>query len=437
MRQLILFALAATLAPGCAARANKQAVATVDGRDITLAELGAALPHSMDTTAAGDSIRRAVLNGLVEKALFVQEAEREGLEKDIQYSLELEKKGFVTQELYNSVVAAGGRFSETELQNAYKMLENEVHVRVIAVKDEAMLGTVQAELARGVPFESVAVRYSTHASSRVGGDLGFIPLLVVEEPLRSKVLPLQPGGMTEPIFFDNAWQIVQLVERRLADPPPPPLGEFRQELEMRLKQMRRRELANSFLSDLRSRLEFNPAGLDIMCRPLDSISEADKEVWVAIKDKQKYVKVGRLLHLVARFPAALDTAMRKYTVRRTVEEDLLYEEALEKKLDELPDVKAKLERKRQDLLYQALYKREVTDKVQVSDAAVAQYRAENQSNFVGADPAAVDGMIRFRLQSQARDSLLAALKERLRGAAKVKIDDRLLAKAMPGDRRQD
>jgi hypothetical protein len=129
--------------------------------------------------------------------------------------------------------------------------------------------------------------------------------------------------------------------------------------------------------------------------------------------------------------------MKKYTVQRTVEEDLLYEEALEKRLDELPEVKAKLERKRADLLYQALYKREVTDRVQVSDAAVAQYRAENQANFVGADPAAVDGMIRFRLQSQARDSLLAALKERLRGAAKVKIDDRLLAKAMPGERRKD
>jgi peptidyl-prolyl cis-trans isomerase C len=431
MRQLIIIALAAVLSAGCVARTGKQAVATVNGEAITLEDMGRALPRSMDTTAAGDSLRAQVLDALVLKELFVQEAVRQGLEKDIQYALELEKKGIVTQELYNSVVAPGNRFSDTELQNAYKLLENEVHVRVIAVPTESLLGVVQAELGQGIPFESVAVRRSIHRSAPVGGNLGFTTLFAVEEPLRSRLIPLEPGGRTEPVWYDNMWHVVEMLERRPADPPPPPLGEFRQELEMRLKQMRRRELANSFLADLRSRLEFNPVGLDIMCRPLESISEADKEVWVAIKDKQKYVKVARLLHLVNRFPAALDTAMKKYTVRRTVEEDLLYEEALEKKLDGLAEVKAKLEQKRADLLYQALYKREVTDAVRVSDEAIAAYFAENRGNFVNSDPAAVDGMIRFRLQAVQRDSLMAALKERLRAEAKVKIDDRMLKKTMP------
>lgn len=431
MRHLTIIALAAILAAGCAARTGRQAVATVNGEAITLEELGRVLPRSMDTTAAGDSLRRQALDALVLKELFVQEAVRLGLEPDIQYALELEKKGIVTQELYNSVVAPGNRFSETELQNAYKLLENEVHVRVIAVPTESLARVVQAELAQGIPFESVAVRRSTHRSAPVGGDLGFTTLFVVEEPLRSRLIGLQPGGRSEPVWYDNSWQVAELLERRPADPPPPPLGEFRQELEMRLKQVRRRELANSFLADLRSRLEFNPVGMDIMCRPLESISEADKEVWVAIKDKQKYVKVARLLHLVNRFPAALDTAMKKYTVRRTVEEDLLYEEALEKKLDGLAEVKAKLEQKRADLLYQALYKREVTEAVRVSDEAVAAYFAENRGNFVNSDPAAVDGMIRFRLQAAQRDSLMAALKERLRAGAKVKIDDRMLKKAKP------
>ncbi len=434
MRLLIVMAAALAVLGGCAARPGSRAVAIVNGRPITVEDLSRALPFSTDTTAAGDSVRRAVLDALVLKELFVQEAERAGLERDIEYQYELEKKGIVTQELYNSIVAPGNRLGEAELQNAYRMLQTELHLQVIAVKSDSLLRVVQAELAHGAPFESVAARRSTHVSARAGGDLGFIPLLAVEEPLRSRVIPLEPGQMTEPTWFDNAWQIVRLLERRPADPPPPPLGELRQELEMRLKQMRRRELANKFLADLRARLEFNPAGLDIMCKPLDSITEADKEVWVAIKDKQKYVKVGRLLHIAARFTPALDTAMKKYTVRREVEEDLLYEEALDKGLAETPEVKEKLARKRADLLYQALYKRAVTDAVSVTDEAVAAYYEQNRGNFVDADPAAVSGMIRYRLQAEMRDSLFSALKDRLRAAANVKIDDRLIRQARPAGR---
>lgn len=428
----MLCGAALAVVAGCAARPTEPAVARVNGRPITLAALADALPRSMDTSAAGDSVRRAVLDGLVVKELFVQEAERRGLDSVIALALEREKKAIVTQELYNSVVAPGNTLSEGELQNAYRLLENEVSLRVIAVKSESLARVVQTRLAHGVPFETLAVQYSTHVSARQGGNLGFMPLLVVEEPLRSKVMPLEPGRWTEPVFFDNAWQIVQLVARRAADPPPPPLGEIRQELEWRLKQLRRRELANGFLSELRARLEFNPAGLDIMCKPADSITAAELEVPVAIKDKKKYVKVGRLMHLVRRFPPALDTAMKKYTVRREVEEDLLYEQALERGLDQSERVRAALQRQRADLLYQELYRREVSERVNVTDADVAAYHAENRDNFVDADPAAVSGMIRYRLQAAQRDSLYRDLIARLRSAADISIDERLLRRAVPG-----
>ena len=205
-------------------------------------------------------------------------------------------------------------------------------------------------------------------------NLGFITYVVDLEQLviadRARFdYPLWPP----PVLVDNGWQILLLVETR-PNEQAPPLGEFRQELEMRLKQQRRRELAQRFLADLRARLEYNPQGLEILkTRPVDSITDAEKEVPVAVKDGTKYVKVLRLLKVAARFPPDLDTAMKTYAVKREIEEDLIYQEALGRKLDRKPEVREQLARKRDDLLYQALFKKEVSDSLSVTNGDVFAY----------------------------------------------------------------
>ncbi|MBM3323762.1 hypothetical protein FJY69_09845, partial [candidate division WOR-3 bacterium] len=283
------------------------------------------------------------------------------------------------------------------------------------------------EFRAGVPFETLAVRNSTHPSGPSGGDMGFVPLFHIDEPVRSIVLGLKPGQLSEPIRTGDEYQLVLLSETRPNEKPIPPLGEFRQELEFRLKQQRRRDLANEFLTELRSRLEFNPEGLAILCRPPESITEAEREIPVAVKDGTKYVKVGRLLHVAARFPPALDTAMRHYTIKREVEEDLLYEEARSRGLDKKPDVTRALERRRADLLYQALYKQEVADRAQVTDQAVFDYWRANRDKFPNPDSSVVVGLVRNRLQTELRESLLRERLAELRAQARIKVNERLLA----------
>jgi len=412
----------------CAGRPGGQVVAVVDGEAITAATVAAMLPSNLDSLRA-DTVKKQVLDGIITRKLFAQEAKREGMDKskDVDYQVELEQKALVNQRLYDTITAPGSVVTEMALQSAYKLLQNESHLRLISVPDESLARRLSAELDQGAVFETLAVKYSKHPSAAKAGDVGFVPLLAIDEPLRTRVMVLQPGQHTQPTPVDNAWQIVTLVETRPANPAPPPLAEYRQQLEYRLKQQQRREIANQYLVDLRARLTYNPAGLDVLCKPVDSITETDKEIAVAYKDKARYVKVARLLPVAARFPAVLDTAMKKYSIRRAIEEDLIYDDALHRGLDKLPDVKVRLAAKREDVLYKALFKKEITDKLTVSDADVMDYFRQNRQNFTSPDSNKVASMIRSRLLSERREARMQEYVAGLKAKAKITINQAALA----------
>jgi hypothetical protein len=426
MRYIFIPILAVLTLMACAGRSDRQTMAVVNGAAITAADVAAMLPENLDSLRA-DTVKKQVLDGIITRKLFAQEAKREGMEKDAEYQVELEQKALVNQRLYDTITAAGNEVTEMAVQSAYKLLQTEAHLRLISVPDESLARRLSAELDQGAVFESLAVKYSKHASAAKAGDVGFMPLLYVEEPLRTRVMVLKPGQHTQPTPLDNAWQIAMLVETRPANPGPPPLGEFRQQLEYQLKQQQRRAIANQYLADLRARLTYNPAGLDIMCKPVDSITEAEKGVAVAYKDKAQFVKVARLLSVAARFPAMLDTTMKKYAVRRAIEEDLMYDDALRRGLDKAPDIVRQLAAKREDVLYKALFKKEITDKLVVSDADVMDYFQQNRQNFTSPDSNKVANMIRSRLLTERRDARMQEYVAGLKAKAKITINQAALA----------
>jgi peptidyl-prolyl cis-trans isomerase C len=426
MRHLFVSILAVLTLLACAGAPGRRAVAVVNGEAITAADIASMLPENLDSLRA-DTVKKQVLDGIITRKLFAQEAKREGMEKDAEYEVELEQKALVNQRLYDTITASGNQVTEMALQTAYKMLQTEPHLRLISVPDESLARRLAAELDKGAVFESLAVKYSKHPTAAKGGDVGFRPLLFLDEPLRTRVMVLKPGQHTQPTQQDNAWQIALLVETRSANPPPPPLGEYRQELEYRLKQQQRREIANQYLAELRARLTYNTAGLDILCKPIDSITAADKEVAVAYKDEARFVKVARLLNVAARFPAMLDTMMKKYAIRRAIEEDLIYDDALHRGLDKLPDISSRLAAKREDVLYRALLKKEISDKLVVSDADVMDYFRQNRQNFASPDSNQVANMIRSRLLNERRDARMQEYLAGLKAKAKITIDQAALA----------
>ena len=429
MKALSYLVLFAAFLLSCGGNADSKPVATVNGDVITVKQLAAALPMNLDTAAQGDSIRTRTLDNMITKRLFVQEALRLGLDSGLSNQLELLQKGEVTQKLYDTITAPASKASDADLKRARDLLMNEAHVQMIVVKSETAASRVLTELEQGAPFETLAVHNSTHSSAVKGGDLGFIPEFYIEEPMRSAVLVLKPGEHTKSVKTDQTWQIMKLVETRPASPVPPAITDpdFRDQLEGRVKMQRRRELANAYLAEMRARIEYNEPGVQIlMTKPVDSMTEADKDVAVAIKDKKQYVKVSRLLKVAAAFTPGLDTTMKRYGIQREIEDDLLYEDGLARGLDKSPDVKERMARSREDQLYRALFQQEISSKVNVTDADILAYHAQNKDKFVEKDLAKATPYIRNVLMQQQRDTAYKAYVDGLRAKAKITIDEKLL-----------
>lgn len=435
MRIPLLALLIGLLLAGC--DESQRPVATVNGEVITAAALARRLPPNLDTTAKAESIKLATLNSLIDKRLLIQEALRRGLEKNIEYQLELDKKFLVLQRLYDAVTEAARRPTDAELRQAYELLKTEAHLRLITVATESLAKLVSAELAAGAPFESVAARYSSHPSADAGGDIGFVSPFYLDEQLRGLVGKLKDGERTQPVKVADGWQIVQVLERRQASPAPPSLDDkdFREQLRARLAQQRRRAVAEKYLADMRARITYNEPGVQIlMFRPVDSLSEEEKAVPVAIKDGKKYVKVERLLRVARGFPVQLDTALKRYAIRREIEEDLMYEDGLKRGLDKLPRVAAELAERRDDLLYQLVYQQEVADRACVTDEEIRQYYDANRQKYVEPDFERLKSLIRNELE---RERVTARQKEyfaELRSQAKITIDEKALRSVRPAPR---
>lgn len=396
---LLSLTLAASALVSCVRRPEEQVVCRVNGWPITASELAAALPYAPDSLLGEEGTKRRVLNDLVIRELIIREAEKRGLDKDIAYQMELDKKKLLIQELYNSVVAPGDRLTELELAAAYRMLQSESHMQIIAVAEESLARRLWSELAAGVPFETLAVRFSQHPSAPAGGDIGFLPELALEEPARSAVLALSPGQWTRPVKSGDEYRIVRVLERRPADPAPPPYQEMKRELSINIRRQQRRRLADEYVARLRSRLQYNERGLDILCKPVDSILPEEMEEWVAIRDSAKYVKVSRLLGLARRFPASLDTAMRKYAIRREIEDDLMYDDARQRGLDRGAEIRRQLEARRRTLLYQELYRREVVAAAESSEQQAGEVEARHKKF---ADSLLADAQVRVNKAALAR-----------------------------------
>jgi hypothetical protein len=118
MRHLFVPILAVLALVACAGSPSRQVVAVVNGEKITTADVEAMLPLNLDSLRA-DTVKKQVLDGIIARKLFAQEAKREGMEKDAEYQVELEQKALVNQRLYDTITAPGNRLTETELQDAY------------------------------------------------------------------------------------------------------------------------------------------------------------------------------------------------------------------------------------------------------------------------------------------------------------------------------
>jgi peptidyl-prolyl cis-trans isomerase C len=235
--RLTIFAFAATLLGGVAALAQGTAapatadpvIAKVNGQEIHLSEIKEAaqsLPENLRGMPT-QTLYPMLLDQLIDGRALVAEAHKSGLDKDpaVQRLVTAaEDRALQTAVLSKEV---GPSVTDEAVRARYdqdvagKGGEEEVHARHILVDSEADAKKIIGELKGGADFVALAKKYSKDPSgAQQGGDLGFFKKDEMVPEFANAAFAVQAGQVSPvPVHSQFGWHVIQLVERRKAEPP--------------------------------------------------------------------------------------------------------------------------------------------------------------------------------------------------------------------------
>ena len=219
------------------AEAHDTVVATVNGTDITGADLraaAAALPQQFQALPPDQ-----LLEGLVEQLVRQQAViDADGEETpEIAAQVDALRRNLVAQAAVEAHLADA--VSEEEIQAAYEAATEdfepapEYRASHILVETEEEAQAVAAELEGGADFAELARERSTGPTGPRGGDLGWFGEGQMVPEFEEAVKALEPGAVSAPVQTQFGWHVIQLAEIR--DSTPPAIEEVRGGLEETLR----------------------------------------------------------------------------------------------------------------------------------------------------------------------------------------------------------
>jgi peptidyl-prolyl cis-trans isomerase C len=238
------------------AQAADTNVATVNGKPIKQSLVDYI---SKDATARGQNVdanvRSIIVNKLISSELVVQEAQKQGLDKQPDYIAkeellrrELLVNTYIENFLKKSTVSEADTKAEYEKFKA-QVGDKEFSARHILVSTEAEAKDVIAQLGKGGDFAKLAKEKSKDPGSKdKGGDLGWFPPAAMVKPFSDAIGTLKKGQVTQtPVQTQFGWHVIKLEDTRTAQPPA--YDKVKDNLK---KQVQQRNL-EKMLSDLRAK----------------------------------------------------------------------------------------------------------------------------------------------------------------------------------------
>ncbi len=208
---------------GAQAKSASTLVAEVDGRAVTLGDVGdaiAELPSTVRDLPFSD-IFPSIRAQLIGQQALVIRAQRQGLDEDPVVRRKIKAtsdrvlaNALLEQEISRSITEAAllDRYNK---DYAGKPGPEEVHVRVIMTPTEQESADIIAELRAGADFATLAKRSSKDATASAGGDAGFVTLDGLTPEVGAVVFAMPTGQFTPfPVRSVGSWFVLKAEERR-------------------------------------------------------------------------------------------------------------------------------------------------------------------------------------------------------------------------------
>jgi len=227
----------AVIALGAVSSVAAETLATVDGKPVTTEDAKIYVAQTQPGAQYGalpNDQKKMIVDRLIERALFIDQAKKEGIEKDPEYQRLLDRdkeelmvRTWLTKQFKNTVI------SDSEAKAYYDKHADEfkipaqVHARHILVKDEkdAQAITDQLKSLKGEElkkkFIELAKAKSTGPTGPKGGDLGFFGPGQMVKPFNDAVFAMKQGDITtKPVKTQFGYHVIYVDEIKPAKTVP-------------------------------------------------------------------------------------------------------------------------------------------------------------------------------------------------------------------------
>ncbi|MGB5506204.1 MAG: peptidylprolyl isomerase [Sulfurovum sp.] len=212
-------------------------LATVNGKNITKQDaqafVNASAPQA-NFMQLGDAEKKMVTDRLIEKVLFTELAEQEGIENKPEFKRNMEKlkdellvNMWMKSQMDNAIVSDSEAKAFYDKNAAKFMEEATVHARHILVTDEKAAEEIIKSLkslkgeALKAKFIELAKAKSTGPSAPNGGDLGTFKKGQMVPEFSKAVWALEDGQITmKPVKTQFGYHVIYLEKKTAAKPTP-------------------------------------------------------------------------------------------------------------------------------------------------------------------------------------------------------------------------
>lgn len=234
-RRTTLAILILILAFGCKRKPSTppDVIVRVGDRMITLADFKRYLERNAGAELAQmqPEVASAMLDQYVEEVILSEHAATNGIEvpadaiaaavRNEAGATVIEKRDEMRrQKLIASVSTDVPDASEEQVREYYERHLNdfrsgeEVRVRQILVRDEALANRIVAGLRKGGSFEDLSLEHSLAPNSKKGGDIGYISRGDLPKMFEDEIFSLKAGAVSNVIKTDNSFHIFKVDDRR-------------------------------------------------------------------------------------------------------------------------------------------------------------------------------------------------------------------------------
>lgn len=379
---------------------------------------------------ADDSIKKMEkVQEFVNQMLIIKEARQRGYGDDpvVQAAFDTNRRDVIWHGYYKETVLDKIKISDAELKKMYNKIIEQYHLAQIIVAEESLANYLVKELRKGGSFEEL-LRFSLDTLSE-NGDIGTYSAISIPDEVLKHLKKTKVNGVTDVIEFGGQYRIFKVLEYKRADKPT--FDEVKENIRTNLWREKAMAEGEKFSEELltKSKIEYNPEGIDAILKPDSLITEKDLNKWVVKKYDTSYVYVRTIRDAVRNLHQRSNIGPEELIERELIP-DLIYDRAVMKNFDKKPATKKELQKNFSLILYQKLYSDEILVNADIDSTDIVDYYQTHKDNYKDKKYKEAYLLIKSKLREEKIKVLRQDLFEKLNKKYNPVINEKVLARLL-------